>query len=403
MIDVTPGVRSSEQGPQVRSDDANVTRNAQMTAQRAPFNDASRGLGQDTTTPLRMKDAKETRLPIKTISIFTRQMSMLLRSGSSLVPAIRSIAKQMSNEQQKNLLSNIALDLEEGLTLTEAFRKHPSSFDAFFCAIVAAGEASATLPKMFDRLAGIVGKRRAMRKKIIGALAYPTLLIFMCIHIILGLMLFVMPRFAEMFIQLDVDVPASTATMLSIGQWVRAEWAILLASVLGIMAGIAWLILSEKGKQWLADIQLSIPIVGKLRSSIIQGGVFRTLGLLLESKVGLLDSIALIKGSTRNRSFQQLFLDLEESVTTGGSISYALESSGLVQPFLCQSVRTGEECGNLDGAMLFSADMLDETNTETIDVVTRLIEPIILIGMGVVVGAVALSLFVPLFDLTSAI
>ncbi len=390
MIGATRGIQAQDHAAKTRADRASTKREAKRVAS---INEKK---------PASLKPAKEERLSIKVLALFTRQMSMLLRSGSGLVPAIQSIAKQMSKPAQKDLLNNVAEDLEEGVSLTESFKKHPRTFDSVFCAIVAAGEAGAMLPQMFERLAAIVGKQRAMRNKIGGAMAYPILLIFMCIHIILGLMLFVMPRFADMFVQLDVEIPASTQFMLSSGKFISEHWAILLGCILACGAGIAWVVISKKGRQWLADFQLSIPIVGKLRSKLIQGSVFRTLGLLLQSKVGLLDSIALIRGATSNSAFQKMFKDLEDSVTSGGSISYALEASGIVEPYLCQAVRTGEECGNIDGALLFAADMLDESNTEAVDVVARLIEPIILLGMGVVVGAVCLSLFIPMFDMTSA-
>jgi len=402
MIGTTRGVQASDQSKLGRSDSAPTAKVSSAIANHTKSQKAKQGESTGAKLSLQSKPKIEARLPIKVLSLFTRQMSMLLRSGSALVPAIQSIAKQMRKPAQKDLLYCVAADLEEGLSLTDAFRKHPRTFNSVFCAIVAAGEAGAMLPQMFERLANIVGKQRAMRNKIIGAMAYPILLIFMSIHIILGLMLFVMPRFADMFVQLDVEIPASTQFMLSSGKWVSQEWPFLLGGLLACAAGIAWVVTSDKGRQWVANVQLSIPIVGKLRSKLIQGSVFRTLGLLLQSKVGLLDSITLIKGSTRNRAFQKLFCDLEESVTSGGSISYALENSGIVEPYLCQAVRTGEDCGNIDGALLFSADMLDESNTEAVDIVARLIEPIILLGMGVVVGTVALSLFVPMFDMTSA-
>ncbi len=403
MIGATRGMQTTDQSKQGRSNNASATHTSSTNAKRAQSHEARKSASANAKVAPSSMRAREERLPIKVLAVFTRQMAMLLRSGSALVPAIQSIAKQMSKPPQKALLNDIAVDLEEGLSLTDAFKKYPRSFDAVFCAIVAAGEAGAMLPQMFERLATIVGKQRAMRKKIAGSMAYPILLIFMCIHIILGLMLFVMPRFADMFVQLAVDIPASTQFMLSSGKWISENWTILLGCILACGAGTAWIVASAKGRQWVADIQLSIPIVGTLRSKLIQGSVFRTLGLLLQSKVGLLDSIALIKGATSNRAFQKMFSDLEESVTSGGSISYALEASGIIEPYLCQAVRTGEECGNIDGALLFAADMLDESNAESVDVVARLIEPIILLGMGVVVGAVCLSLFVPLFDLTSAI
>ncbi len=348
-------------------------------------------------------DSRTARLPLKTLALFTRQIAMLLRAGSGLVPAITAISRQMSNPRQQALLGQLITDLEEGTTLTEALRKHPETFDGAYCAIVAAGEASATLPKVFDRLALIVGRQRAMRNKILGTLAYPCLLIVMCTSIFQVLLFFVLPRFADMFVQLGVETPASTQALLAVGEFVRDYWPALLAGMVGTVFGGVVLARTEWGRQWLSDVQIRIPFVGRVRSRLIQGQVLRTMGMLTESRVGLLDTLELAGRSTRNGRFRQLFADLEAAVTSGGLLSTAFEESGLLDPAICQAVRTGEESGNLGEALSYCADTLDEANEELISVFARLIEPVILLGMGAVVGGVAISLFLPLFDITSAI
>lgn len=343
------------------------------------------------------------KLPLKILVLFTRQMAMLVRAGSGVVPALAAIRKQMTNPIHTEMMSRIITDLEEGQPLNDALRKRPRAFDPVYCAIVAAGEASATLGETFARLSLIVGKRRVIRKKIIGAMAYPILLISMCSMIILALLLFVLPRFADMFAQLGVDTPASTQVLLAVGDFVRNHWPTLLGSTAFIVGTSVAYLMTASGRQWLCDIQLSIPVIGNLRSRLIQAQVFRTIGMLVESSVGLLDSLELARGSTRNRRFQKLFDDVEATVTAGGQPSQAFEASGLVAPYVCQAVRTGEESGNLGEALSYCADVLDEDNEELINVVMRLIEPLILMVMGVVVGGVAISLFLPMFDLTAAI
>ena len=359
--------------------------------------------GAKTPSAASSSDATAVRLPLKTLALFTRQMAMLLRAGSGVVPALTAIKRQMKRPQHAALHEQIAANLEDGVTLTDSLRRHPRTFDSVYCAITAAGEASAALTQMFERLTTIVGKRRAMRNKILGAMAYPALLIFMCIHIIGVLLMFVLPRFAQMFIQLGVQTPASTQALLSVGQALHDYWPIVLVVNLALVFLAVWSLGSSRGRQWLSNLQLSIPILGRLRGRLIQAQMLRTMGMLLESRVGVLDTLELVRQSTGNARFQRLFDDLEQTVTSGGQLSAAFERSGIVEPYICQAVRTGEDSGNLGGAMTYCADVLDETNTELINVVTKLLEPAILIIMGLVVGAVAISLFLPLFDLTSAI
>ncbi len=342
------------------------------------------------------------RLPLKVLALFTRQMAMLLHAGSGVVPAISTIARQMKKPVQADLLRSVVTELEDGTPLTDAFRKHPRTFDPVYCAIVSAGEASGTLTQMFERLAIIVGRRRAIRKKILGAFAYPALLIVMCVSILQSVLLFVLPRFADMFEQLGVEAPASTELLLATGAAVRTNWMFVLAGIVAFGLGVAWLATSTAGRRWLTNIQLSIPVFGRLRSRLIQAQILRTLGMLLESRVGLLDALELARGATRNQRFQHLFDSVENNVTSGGAPSAAFDSSGLMEPYICQAIRTGEESGSLGEAMTYCADILDESNEELISVVTKLVEPVILIGMGAIVGGVAISLFLPLFDLTSA-
>jgi type IV pilus assembly protein PilC len=342
------------------------------------------------------------RLPLKVLVQSTRQLAMLLRSGSGLVPAMRAIRRQMVKPHHAALFDSVIEDLEDGAPLSETLRKHPRTFDVVYCAIIAAGEASGTLPEMFDRLTHIVANRRAMHKKITGALAYPALLIFMCSSIIKIMLLFVLPRFGDMFEQLGVEVPATTQIMLDAGAIMRGYWPLMLGAVAFAAAGVCLWVTRGGGQQWLCDIQTRLPFFGKLRSYLIQGQIFRTMGMLLESGVGVLDTLELVRGSTRNKDFQELFTNLDEAVTSGGRLSTAFEQSRVVPIHICQAIHTGEESGNLGGAFSFCADNLDEDNEELVKVITRLIEPIILMGMGLVVGIVALSLFMPLFDMTSS-
>lgn len=347
--------------------------------------------------------ADEVRLPLNLLVLVTRQVAMLLRAGSGIVPALQAIRRQLRSARHQSVLQQLTTDMEEGIPLANALRRFPRTFDSVYCAIVAAGEASGALPAMFERLAGIVGKQRAMRKKVIGAFTYPVLLTVMCIKILLVMLLFVVPRFADMFVQLGVEAPSSTKMLLAAGTFLRGYWYALVGGFALLVVGLIWALRTPRGRMWLADIQTDIPLIGRLRRLLIQAQVLRTMGTLIESKVSLLEVIELVRSSTTNWRFQRLFGAIEEAVTGGGRMSTAFEQSGLLEPYICQAVSTGEDSGNIGGALTYCADTLDESNTELVAVVTRLVEPLILIGMGLVVGAVAVALFLPLFDLTTAI
>ena len=343
------------------------------------------------------------RFSLRQLVMFTRQMAMLLASGSAVVPALNALNRQIKDARQRAVIRQIVADLEEGHTFADALRKYPAVFDSSYCAVIAAGEASAMLSPMFTKLAGIMGKRKAMRNKVLGAITYPALLILLCVGIVNVLLFFVIPRFGDMFDTLGVALPASTQTMLALSGWLREWWSVPAGlGAVAIIAGV-YLVKSPAGRQIVSDTQIQVPLIGRVMSRLIQAELLRVLGMLIEAKVGVLDALDLARGVTRNRRYGLLCDEVEEAVTSGNSISQAMEKSELLDAGICQAVRTGEESGSLGGAISYVADVLDEENSELIDVVTKLIEPVILIGMGVVVGVVAISLFMPLFDITAAV
>lgn len=342
------------------------------------------------------------RLPLSKLVLFTRQMSMLLTSGSALVPALTAIGKQLSHPRQQRMLAILREELEKGSTLCDALGKFPGTFEASYCAVVAAGESSATLPRMFERLATVLGKRRGMRNKVLGALIYPCLLTGLSAGILGIMMFFVVPRFAAMFDTLGVELPQTTKLMMHSATGLTHSWPFLAALVVAVIVGMYVLLRTDRGVQCMANVQIRIPLVGRLLSRLIQAQTFRVLGMLLEARVGLLEALELARRVTRNDRYQALYDQLGESVTRGESVHSALESSDLLSPSIVQAVRTGEESGRLGEAIGYVADVLDEENGEMLGVLTKLIEPLILIGMGLVVGTVAISLFMPLFDMTAA-
>jgi len=373
-----------------------LRRRGMFVTQIAPNRTAN---AAEAAQPKRVASAK---LPLRVLALFTRQMAMLLKAGSGVVPAIQAVARQMK-PQHAALLDKLVVDLEEGLTLTDALRRHPRTFEPVYCAIIAAGEASATLTQMFNRLSDMVGKQRALRNKLLGALAYPALLSVLCGKIILVLLFFVLPRFADMFKQLGVATPAVTGMLLSIGDTLRNYWPWLAAGLgLSVVGGV-WMIRDARGRQWINEAVMRLPLIGRMRSRIMQAQILRTMGMLLEAQVGVLDTLELVRSSTWTKAFHRLFRSMDDAVTSGGQLSTAFSESGIIEPYICQAIRTGEDSGSLGEAMAYCADVLDETNTEMLNALAKLIEPAILITMGVVVGGVAISLFLPLFDLTSAI
>jgi len=350
-----------------------------------------------------MDGTPATHLSLRTLLLFTREMAMLLTAGSGVVPALAAIGRQMTRPAHRALIGQIRTDIEGGAPLADAITRHPGVFDPVYCAVVAAGEASATLPNTFVRLSEIIAKRRAIVNRIVAATAYPALLTLLCSGIVCVLLFFVIPRFGALFTSLQVPMPATTAALLTLADALHAHWYLPLAGLVLLVAGAVTAVRTEAGRQWLADVQLVPPLLGQLAARLIQARAFRILGLLIQSHVSVLESFELARQVTRNRRFQSLFDSMVEAVSSGGFMSGTLLESGLVSPTICQAIHTGEQSGALGNAVTFAADVLDEENEQLLGTVTRLLEPVIIIVMGAVVGAVAVSLFMPLFDIATAV
>lgn len=348
-------------------------------------------------------DISNMRMSIKQVTMFTRQMAMLLNSGSGVVPALQSVGKQFTKPQHAEMVRRLTGELEEGQTFTDALRKYPNVFDTTYCAVIAAGEASGTMNEMFTRMAKVVGNRRVMRNKVIGATVYPALLICLSTGIIGVLMFFVMPRFSDMFRTLGVDLPFTTQILIDIATILETHWAMSTLIIVGGLAAIVALSVSNAGRKAAVAVMTRTPVVKQLVNGLILGETFRVLGMLLEARVGLLEAIDLVRGVTHQPRFQELYDDMENEITAGGSASTALGHCNIVPSYICHAVRTGEESGSLGTSMTYVADVLDEDNTELLNSVTKLFEPAILIVMGVVVGCIAISLFLPMFDVTAAV
>ena len=344
--------------------------------------------------------AKASRLTLNELLLFTRQMAMLLRAGSPVVPALVAIAKQMKSSS-RSVVDKIRRDMEGGRGLADAMKEFPHTFPETYIAVVGAGEMSANLPDMFTRLATMVTRKREIRNRIISATAYPVLLICLSFCIVTTMVVFVVPRFKALFASLNSPLPWSTKFMFGLSLFLRGNWPWFLGAGIAAAVVVVLLCKTSGGRQRLCDWQTRIPLVGKLFARLILAQMYRVMGLLLESHVGLMETLQLAGRISSNKDYQTLLTAMTETVEQGNRLGDAVSRSAMVPPSIAQAVVIGEESGHLDQAMLFVADVQDDDNAQLIDALTKLIEPIILIGMGFVVGAIALSLFIPLFDLAA--
>jgi type II secretory pathway component PulF len=339
---------------------------------------------------------------LKNMTMFTRQLSVLVASGTPLVQALAALERQTKDLAWRDIVASVRLKVEEGSTLSEAMAEHPRAFDAVARSLISAGESGGSFDVMLDRLAVLSRKQLHVRSAIVGAMIYPALLIVVAISVLALMLLFVLPRFAGLFETLDVKLPPMTQMLMTCSNFLRTYWWSLPIAIGGAGFGIRSYVRTEAGRRSIDAAQLRLPAIGAIVRSFAVARIARVLGVLLAGKVPLLEALGLARQTVSNYKYVDLVTKAEEAVTRGSNVSTVFAATDLVSPALCEAIRAGEQSGQMGPLLLNIADFLDEENEVVVKSLTSILEPVILIVLGVVVGFVALSMFLPLFDLTAA-
>lgn len=338
---------------------------------------------------------------LREISSFMRQLSVLVSTGTPMVEAIASLERQIPESPFRTVISDIRARVEEGAQFSEALAAHPRWFDPVCRSLVAAGESGGQLDAMLRRLASLLRQQLKVRSTVIGAMIYPSVLIFVSIIVLVAMVGFVMPRFEGLFTTLGADLPASTRFLMDVGAVVRSDWYWILGGLILTIGGGKFWLGSKAGRLWLDGAVLKLPQLGKVVRSLATARIMRVLGVLIEGKVPLLDALNLTRESTGNSRYAALIDRAIDVVTRGEPVSSAFMESKLISQSVSEALRSGERTGQLGPVLSNLADFLDEDNEVIVKSIASIIEPVILMGLGVLVGFVALSMFLPLFDLTS--
>jgi type II secretory pathway component PulF len=338
----------------------------------------------------------------KHVAMMARELSVLVSTGTTVVDALAAVERQASDEHWRGVVRDVRSRVEEGNTLHEALGAHSATFDAVFRSLVAAGESSGNLDDMLARLATLTRRQMAARASVMGAMIYPVLLISVASIVLTLMMIFVLPRFEGLFETLGAELPSTTKLLMSVSELLRGYWWGLAPLVaIGVIGGVFYT-RTPAGQRALDTLAVRAPQFGVIVRSLATARLTRLLGMLLESKVPMMDALSLTKQSMSNSHYVELLESAEEAVTRGESISDAFNRSDLVTPATCEAIRNGEQSGSLAAVLVSVAEYLDEENDTTLRSIGSVIEPLIMIVLGVIVGFVAVSMFLPLFDLTAS-
>ena len=334
--------------------------------------------------------------------LFTRQMKMLLEAGTPLVPALAAAEQQTAKPALTQMLRRLRECVEGGDTLCQALDTERSIFDPVFRSMIAAGEATATLPQSFGRLCDLAQQQQQTRKVVLGALLYPAILSVLLVGVMCVLLFFVVPRFMILFSNLRSPLPYTTHLLFQVSEFLRYGWPYLLAGLATVVTTVIVVVRLPGARNWFDRTVLRLPLVGRVVGRLIFARVVRIWAAMLRCHVPLLEAIRQSREAVANVAYLEMITRVEESVSSGGRVGQALAATHLADPIIVSAIRTGEENGRLAEAVDFVSDWMDEDNANMIHGVTRLAEPVLLAVMGLVVGFVAMSLFIPMFDLATA-
>jgi len=340
----------------------------------------------------------------KDITLFTRQLATMMKSGVPLLQAFDIVGKGHANPAVARLLMTIKSDVETGMSLKQAFEKHPLHFDALFCNLVGAGEAAGILESLLDRLATYKEKILGIKAKIKSALFYPIAIIVVAVVITAIIMIFVIPAFKEVFKSFGADLPTPTLIVMAISDFVVANWFILFGSMGASIYAFFWTWKrSVKMQMFMDRLVLKIPVFGDLirKSSIARWT--RTLATMFAAGVPLVEALGSVAGASGNYVYYVATKKIQSEVSTGSSLTSSMQGTEVFPNMVIQMAMIGEEAGSLDAMLGKVADFFEQEVDDTVEALSSLMEPMIMVVLGTLIGGMVIAMYLPIFKLGSAV
>jgi type IV pilus assembly protein PilC len=340
------------------------------------------------------------RITEKDLALFTRQLSTMLRAGVPLMQCFDIVARGHANPSMSRLLNEIRADVETGTSLSHAFRKYPLYFDPLFCNLVAAGEQAGILETLLDRLATYKEKTLALKGKIKKALFYPIMVIVVAILITAIIMYFVIPSFKQVFTSFGADLPLPTLVVISMSDFVVANWYwLLFGSLAAAYFGYQSWKRSPSFQRLVDRYMLKLPVVGEMLQKASVARWSRTLSTTFAAGVPLVEALDSVGPASGNAVYRDATRQVQMEVNVGMSLAQSMQNTGVFPSMAVQMTGIGEESGALDSMLSKVADYYEREVDETVDALASLIEPIIMVVLGVIIGGIVVAIYLPIFKL----
>jgi type IV pilus assembly protein PilC len=343
------------------------------------------------------------RISMRDIVIFTRQFSTMINAGLPLVQALDILAKQSENKALKDVTRAVVFDVESGHTVADALKKHPKAFSDLYVNMVAAGEAGGILDTILMRLATFMEKNDALVRKVKGAMIYPGVISGVAAAAIIILLVFVIPTFEKMFASVGMALPLPTRVVIGMSRFLQGYWWAVIVAIVIAGWSLKKYYSTSDGKLAIDKLLLKMPVLGDVLRKSAVSRFTRTLGTLIGSGVSILDGLEITAKTAGNRVIQDAIMQSRASIAGGDTIAQPLQKSKVFPPMVISMIAVGEQTGGLDEMLSKIADFYDEEVDAAVSNLLSLLEPIMIVFLGVVVGGMVVAMYLPIFDMINAV
>jgi len=337
------------------------------------------------------------------IILFARQFSTMIDAGLPIIQCLDILCTQQANPTFQKMLKNIKESVEGGATLAEALKKFPKQFDDLFVNMIAAGEAGGILDAILRRLAAYMEKAARLKAQVKGAMTYPIVTLLIAIVVLAVILVFVIPVFEEMFADFGGELPVPTQIVVAMSEMVKSKILYIIVGIVIFIIAFKKYYATEKGRDLADALLLKLPVFGELLRKVAVAKFSRTMGTMLASGVAILEALDIVAKTAGNRSVEKAIYSVRSGIAEGRTMADPLEESGVFPPMVCQMIGVGESTGALDAMLEKIADFYDEEVDQAVDNLTALIEPFMLVFLGVTIGGLVVAMYLPIFKMAGAI
>ncbi len=341
---------------------------------------------------------------LKDMVIFSRQFSSMIGSGVPMLRTLTIIAEQAENRKLREVLFDVKAQVEQGASLSDAFARHPDTFDRLWVAMVKAGETGGILDEVMKKVAEFAEQRQKLNDKVKSAMAYPTVALAVAVIVFWVMLTFIIPVFKEMFDGIGGTLPAFTQMLIDLSKLMRSIWMVVfVGTILGAVWSLKQYYKTEPGRIVIDGIILKLPVIGEVTKKVCVARFTRTFSVLVRSGVPMLTALDVVKETAGNAILSKAVESVQKEVREGGSISKPLSKEPLFPPMVVQMVAVGEETGRLDEMLNKVADFYDDEVENSVEALTSVMEPIMVVFIGGIVGSVVVGMYLPIFSIINEI